>query len=65
MSFNQEYQVIFQNWLLNWNLFVDELYQHFNLSNFISKVTNILDNHYMKPDDKIFTYDIDFICYVS
>ena len=45
-------------------LFVDKLYQHFDLSYFVSKAATILDNFYIKPDNKIFAYNMDFIFYV-
>jgi len=31
----------------------------------ISEAANILDNFYIKPNNKIFTYNVDFICYAS
>jgi len=65
MGLNQEDQGIFQNWLSNWNLFVDELHQHFGLLDSVGEVANILDNLCMKPSDKISTYNVDFICYAS
>ena len=37
---------------------------HFGLSDSIGEVANILDNLHMKPGDKIFTYNVDFMCYV-
>ena len=37
--------------------------QHF--SDIIKKAINILDKFYMKPSNKIFTYDIDFMYYIS
>ena len=64
MGLNQEDQGILQGWLSDWNLFVDELCQYFDLSNPISKVANMLDNLHMKPGDKISTYNVDFMCYV-
>ena len=65
MGLNQEDQSILQDWLSSWNLFVDELYQHFGLSDSVSEVANMLDNLCMKPDNKISTYNIDFMCYAS
>ena len=44
---------------------MDKLCQHFGLSNLIGEVANMLDNLCMKPGDKISTYNIDFMCYVS
>jgi len=65
VSLNEEDQDILQNWLSNWNLFVDKLCWHFGLSDSIGEVANILDNLYMKPSNKISTYNINFMCYVS
>jgi len=47
------------------NQFVDELCQHFGLSDPIDETANMLDNLCMKPSDKISTYNVDFICYAS
>jgi len=44
---------------------VDELCQYFGLLDSIGEVANMLDNLYMKPGNKISTYNVDFICYVS
>jgi len=44
---------------------VDELHQYFGLSNPIGEAANMLDNLRMKPGNKIFTYNVDFICYAS
>jgi len=44
---------------------VDELHQHFGLSDPIGKAANMLNNLHMKPGDKISTYNVDFIYYVS
>jgi len=65
MDLNQEDQGILQDWLFNWNLFVNELHWHFSLLDFISEVANMLDNLYMKPGNKISTYNIDFMYYAS
>ena len=65
MSLNQENQSILQDWLSDWNLFVDELHQYFGLSDPIGEVANMLNNLHMKPSDKISTYNVDFICYTS
>ena len=62
---NQEDQGILQDWLSDWNLFVDELHQHFGLSDPVGEAANMLDNLRMKPGNKIFTYNVDFICYAS
>ena len=65
MGLNQEDQGILQDWLSNWNLFVDELHRHFGLSDPIGEAANMLDNLHMKPSNKISTYNVDFICYTS
>ena len=65
VGLNQEDQDILQDWLSNWNLFVDELHQHFGLLDSIGEVANILDNLYMKLGDKISTYNVDFMRYAS
>ena len=44
---------------------MDELRWHFGLSDPIGKVANMLDNLHMKPGDKISTYNVDFMHYVS
>ena len=65
MGLNQEDQSILQDWLSDWNLFVDELHQHFGLLDPIGEVANMLDNLRMKPSDKISTYNVDFMRYAS
>jgi len=65
VDLNQEDQSILQNWLSDWNLFVNELYQYFSLFDPVGKVDNMLDNLHMKPDNKISTYNIDFMHYTS
>jgi len=65
MGLNQEDQSILQDWLSNWNLFVDELHRHFGLSDPVGEAVNMLDNLHMKPGDKISTYNVDFIHYAS
>ena len=65
VGLNQKDQCILQDWLFDWNLFVNELRQHFGLLDPIGEVVNILDNLYMKPSDKISTYNVDFMCYAS
>ena len=44
---------------------MNELRQHFGLSDPIGEAPNMLDNLYMKPGGKISTYSMDFICYAS
>jgi len=63
VGLNQEDQGILQDWLSNWNLFVDELHQHFGLLDPIDEVANMLNNLHMKPDNKISTYNMDFMHY--
>ena len=65
VGLNQEDQSILQNWLSDWNLFVNELHRHFGLSDSISEVANMLDNLHMKPGNKISTYNVDFMRYAS
>ena len=65
MDLNQENQGILQDWLSNWNLFVNELHRHFSLSDPVDEVVNMLDNLHMKSSDKISTYNVDFIRYAS
>ena len=65
MGLNQEDQGILQDWLSDWNLFVDELRQHFGLSDPIGEAANMLDNLRMKPGNKISTYNVDFMRYTS
>jgi len=40
---------------------VDELCQHFGLSDLIGEAANMLDNLRMKPGNKISTYNVDQI----
>jgi len=65
VGFNQEDKGIFQEWLSNWNLFVDELHQHFGLLDLVGEMANMLDNLCIKHGNKIFTYNVDFMCYAS
>jgi len=65
VGLNQEDQGILQDWLSNWNLFVDKLHQHFGLLDPIGEAANMLDNLCMKPGDKISTYNVDFMHYAS
>ena len=65
VDLNQEDQGILQDWLSDWNLFVNELHRHFGLSDPIGKAANMLDNLCMKSSDKISTYNVDFMCYAS
>ena len=51
VSLNQEDQSILQDWLSDWNLFVDKLRRHFGLLDPIGETANILDNLHMKPSD--------------
>ena len=63
MGLNQEDQGILQDWLSDWNLFVDKLHQYFGFSDPIGKVANMLGNLCMKPGNKISTYNVDFMHY--
>ena len=65
MDFNQKDQDILQDWLSNWNLFVDKLCQHFGFSDLVGEAANILNNLHIKPSDKISTYNMDFMHYIS
>ena len=65
MGLNQKDQGILQDWLSDWNLFVDELRRYFGLLDSIGEVANMLDNLCMKPSNKISTYNVDFMRYAS
>ena len=65
VGLNQEDQGIVQDQLSDWNLFVNELHRHFGLSDPIGEVANMLNNLCMKPNNKISTYNIDFMCHAS
>ena len=65
MDLNQEDQSILQNWLSDWNLFVDELCWHFSLLDPMGKAANMLDNLCMKPNNKISSYNVNFMHYIS
>jgi len=65
VGLNQEDQGILQDWLSDWNLFVDKLRRHFGLLDSIGEAANMLDNLCMKPSDKISTYNVDFMHYAS
>ena len=65
VGLNQEDQGILQDWLSDWNLFVDELCRHFGLLDPVGEAANMLDNLRMKSSDKISTYNVDFMHYVS
>jgi len=65
VGLNQKDQDILQDWLSDWNLFVDELCRHFGLLDSVGEAANMLDNLYMKPSDKISTHNVDFMRYVS
>ena len=49
VGLNQEDQGILQDWLSDWNLFVDELHWYFGLLDPVGEVANMLDNLRMKP----------------
>jgi len=63
VGLNQEDQGILQDWLSDWNLFVDELCRHFGLLDPVGEVANMLDNLRMKPSNKISTHNVDFMHY--
>ena len=65
VGLNQEDQGILQNWLSDWNIFVDELHWHFGLLDPVGEAANMLDNLHMKPGNNISTYNVDFMCYAS
>ena len=65
VGLNQKDQSILQDWLSDWNLFVDNLCWHFGLLDPVGKAANMLDNLCMKFGNKISTYNVDFICYAS
>ena len=44
---------------------MDELCWHFGPSDPVGKAANMLDNLYMKPGDKISTYNVNFMHYAS
>jgi len=44
---------------------VSGCYNNFGLSDPVDEVANMLDNLYMKPSDKISTYNVDSMCYAS
>jgi len=63
VGLNQKDQSILQDWLFNWNLFVNELCQYFSLLDSVGEVANMLDNFHMKLGNKISIYNVDFIHY--
>ena len=63
VGLNQKDQSILQDWLFNWNLFVNELCQYFSLSDSVGEVANMLDNFHMKLGNKISIYNVDFMHY--
>jgi len=50
-----------QPWLSTWYLFVKELWVHFRLSDPVGDAANLIDNLCMKPEDKIATYNVEFM----
>jgi len=65
VSLNQEDQSILQDWLSDWNLFVDKQHRYFGLSDPVGEAANMLNNLYMKPGNKISTYNMDFMHHAS
>jgi len=54
-----------QPWLFTWHLFVEELRVHFGLSDLVGDAANLIDNLRMKPEDKISTYNVEFMRYTA
>ena len=54
-----------QPWLFTWHLFVEELRVHFGLSDLVRDAANLIDNLRMKPEDKISTYNVEFMRYTA
>jgi len=54
-----------QPWLSTWQLFVNKLRVYFGLSDPVGDAANLIDNLHMKPEDKIATYNVEFIWYVA
>jgi len=54
-----------QPWLSTWYLFVEELWVHFGLSDLVEDAANLIDNLCMKPEDKIATYNVEFMQYAA
>ena len=54
-----------QPWLSTWQLFMDKLWVHFRLSDLVRNAANIIDNLHMKLEDKISTYNMEFMWYVA
>jgi len=44
---------------------VEELRVHFRLLDPVGDATNLIDNLYMKPGDKIATYNMEFMQYAA
>jgi len=54
-----------QLWLSTWQLFVNKLQVHFRLLDPIGDATNLINNLYMKLEDKIVTYNVEFMQYAA
>jgi len=54
-----------QPWLFTWHLFVEELRVHFGLLDPVGDATSLIDNLRMKPEDKIATYNVEFMWYAA
>jgi len=54
-----------QPWLFTWHLFVEELRVHFGLLDLVEDAASLIDNLRMKPEDKIVTYNVEFMRYAA
>ena len=44
---------------------MDELQVYFGLSDLVGDTANLIDNLYIKPGDKISTYNVEFMQYIA
>jgi len=61
VTLQQEDLSYVQLWLFTWHLFVKELQVHFGLLDPVGDTTNLINNLYIKPGDKIATYNVEFM----
>jgi len=54
-----------QSWLSTWQLFIDKLRVHFRLSDPVGDAANLIDNLHIKLEDKILTYNVEFMWYAA
>jgi len=54
-----------QPWLFTWQLFVEELQVHFGLLDPVGDAVNLINNLHIKPEDKIVTYNVEFMQYAA